>query len=123
MYRERRDAMVDALAEHIPEASWTVPDGGFYTWVRLPEGLDAQAMLPRAITALVAYVSGTAFYADGPGSGHMRLSFCYPTPDRIREGVRRLAGVVTAESELMEIFGTRGHREGRQVENAGPDTV
>ncbi|MCU1431267.1 MAG: GntR family transcriptional regulator, partial [Actinotalea sp.] len=47
MYRERRDAMVGALAEHIPEASWTVPDGGFYTWVRLPDGLDAQAMLPR----------------------------------------------------------------------------
>ena len=123
MYRERRDAMVGALAEHIPEASWTVPDGGFYTWVRLPHGIDAQAMLPRAITALVAYVSGTAFYADGQGSDHMRLSFCYPTPDRIREGVRRLAGVVTAESELMEIFGTNRHHDTGQVESAGPDLV
>ena len=94
MYRERRDAMIGALAEHIPEATWTVPGGGFYTWVKLPHGLDAQAMLPRAITALVAYVSGTAFYADGQGSDHMRLSFCYPTPDRIREGVRRLARVI-----------------------------
>jgi 2-aminoadipate transaminase len=122
MYRERRDAMVDALAEHIPEASWTVPDGGFYTWVKLPDGLDAQAMLPRAITALVAYVSGTAFYADGQGADHMRLSFCYPTPERIREGVRRLAGVVAAESELMEIFGTGGHREAQQVQTAAPDT-
>lgn len=121
MYRERRDAMVGALSEHIPEASWTVPDGGFYTWVRLPEGLDAQAMLPRAITALVAYVSGTAFYADGQGADHMRLSFCYPTPDRIREGVRRLAGVVEAERELVEIFGTAAGREVRIVEPPGPD--
>jgi DNA-binding transcriptional MocR family regulator len=121
MYRERRDAMVGALAEHMPEASWTVPDGGFYTWVRLPDGLDAQAMLPRAITALVAYVSGTAFYADGQGADHMRLSFCYPTPDRIREGVRRLAGVVEAERELVEIFGTAAGREARIVEPPGPD--
>src|SRR5450756_2749000 len=52
MYRERRDAMVGALAEHMPEASWTVPEGGFYTWVKLPHGIDASAMLPRAITAL-----------------------------------------------------------------------
>lgn len=123
MYRERRDAMVGALAEHIPEASWTVPDGGFYTWVKLPNGIDAQSMLPRAITALVAYVSGTAFYADGQGADHMRLSFCYPTPDRIREGVRRLAGVVSAEAELMEIFGTNRHHDAGQVESAGPDLV
>ena len=124
MYRQRRDAMIGALTEHIPEATWTVPEGGFYTWVKLPNGLDAQAMLPRAITALVAYVSGTAFYADGQGADHMRLSFCYPTPDRIREGVRRLAGVVTAESELAQIFGTDGHRDvDPSVEFAGPDTV
>ncbi|MBO1751165.1 PLP-dependent aminotransferase family protein [Actinotalea sp. BY-33] len=121
MYRERRDAMVSALSEHIPEASWTVPDGGFYTWVRLPDGLDAQAMLPRAITALVAYVSGTAFYADGQGADHMRLSFCYPTPERIREGVRRLSTVVDGERELVEIFGTAATREGRIVESPSPD--
>lgn len=126
MYRTRRDAMIGALEEHLPQASWTVPGGGFYTWVRLPEGLDAQAMLPRAITALVAYVSGTAFYADGQGANHMRLSFCYPTPERIREGVRRLAGVVAAEAELVEIFGPAAgvHRPTGSVERAaGPDTL
>jgi DNA-binding transcriptional MocR family regulator len=126
MYRARRDAMMSALAEYIPEATWTVPEGGFYTWVRLPDGLDAQAMLPRAITALVAYVSGTAFYADGQGAEHMRLSFCYPTPERIREGVRRLSGVVAAESELVRIFGTTagGHRLSDSVERAGgPDIL
>ena len=53
----------------------------------------------------MAYVPGTAFYADGFGAGSMRLSFCYPTPERIREGVRRLAGVLEEEMELRETFG------------------
>jgi DNA-binding transcriptional MocR family regulator len=106
LYRERRDALVGALGEHLPSASWNVPKGGFFVWVRLPEGLDSRAMLPRAVTARVAYVPGTAFYYDGSGSDHMRLSFCFPTPERIREGVRRLAGVVNGEAELVQIFGT-----------------
>ncbi|MBD5784657.1 PLP-dependent aminotransferase family protein [Cellulosimicrobium terreum] len=123
LYRERRDAMIGALAEHLPSASWTVPDGGFYTWVRLPDGLDARSMLPRAVTARVAYVPGTAFYADGTGADHVRLSFCYPTPDRIREGVRRLAGVVNSERELVEIFGTEAALDAdlTDVESPGPD--
>ncbi len=121
LYRERRDAMIGALSEHLPEATWTVPDGGFYTWVRLPEGLDARDMLPRAVTARVAYVPGTAFYYDGSGSDHMRLSFCYPTPERIREGVRRLAGVVTGERELVELFGTAGAESDDEVASPAPD--
>jgi hypothetical protein len=57
-------------------------------------------------------VPGTAFFADGFGSSSMRLSFCYPTPQRIREGVRRLAGVLEAEIELRETFGAlRPHPE------------
>ncbi|MDI2130480.1 PLP-dependent aminotransferase family protein [Yinghuangia seranimata] len=107
MYRERRDAMLDALRTYMPEGTtWTNPTGGFFVWVTLPAGLDAKAMLPRAVTARVAYVPGTAFYADGFGASSMRLSFCYPTPERIREGVRRLAGVITQELELRTMFGT-----------------
>lgn len=121
LYRERRDAMIGALAEHLPDATWTVPDGGFYTWVKLPDGLDAKAMLPRAVTARVAYVPGTAFYFDGQGTDHVRLSFCYPTPERIREGVRRLAGVVQGESELVSLFGTGGGAPGDSVQAPGPD--
>lgn len=105
MYKERRDACLDALEEFLPECSWTVPQGGFYTWVTLPEGLDAKSMLPRAVKAQVAYVSGTAFYYDGSGGDHLRLSYCYPTPERIREGVRRLSTVVKAEKELVDMFG------------------
>ena len=62
-------------------------------------------MLPRAVTARVAYVPGTAFFADGFGSGALRLSYCYPSPERIREGVRRLAGILEAELELRRTFG------------------
>lgn len=106
MYRERKEAMLESLEELMPDCTWTKPEGGFYTWVTLPEGLDAKSMLPRAVKNLVAYVSGTAFYADGRGGNHLRLSFCYPTPDNIREGVRRLSQVVTAEKELVDMFGT-----------------
>ena len=105
MYAERCKAMLDALDEYMPDCSWTKPLGGFYTWVTLPEGLNARSMLPRAVKAQVAYVSGTAFYYDGRGTDHMRLSFCYPEPDRIREGIRRLAGVVNAEKQLVDMFG------------------
>lgn len=106
MYRERRDAMIESLDDLMPPAArWNVPDGGFYVWLTLPPGLDAKAMLPRAVTARVAYVPGTAFFADGFGAQSMRLSYCYPTPERIREGVRRLVGVIEEELELRETFG------------------
>ncbi|MGH8938040.1 MAG: PLP-dependent aminotransferase family protein, partial [Actinomycetes bacterium] len=63
-YRERRDATLAALEQHLPDGCrWTRPDGGFYVWLTVPEGLDTKAMLPRAVTARVAYVPGTAFYA------------------------------------------------------------
>ncbi len=125
MYRERRDAMVAALTDMMPAAcSWNVPAGGFYVWLQLPAGIDAKAMLPRAVTARVAYVPGTAFYADGFGSRFMRLSFCYPTPERIREGVHRLAGVLEAEVELRETFGAAatGHEIGPRSGYDGPST-
>ncbi|MGO4958453.1 PLP-dependent aminotransferase family protein [Luteococcus sp. Sow4_B9] len=106
MYRERRDAMLEALREYMPPGTtWTEPKGGFFVWVTLPEGLDSQAMLPRAVTARVAYTPGTAFYADGLGSRNIRLSYCFPPPERIREGVRRLADVVNREFELHQTFG------------------
>lgn len=107
VYRERRDAMLESLQALMPEGTrWTLPQGGFYTWVTLPNELDATAMVPRAISNLVAYVPGTGFYVDGQGRQNMRLSYCYPEPDRIREGVRRLAAVIESELELVQTFGT-----------------
>jgi DNA-binding transcriptional MocR family regulator len=107
VYRERRDALLDAMQAQLPAGTtWTVPNGGFYSWVTLPEGVDATAMLPRAVSALVAYVPGTGFYADEQGRRNLRLSYCYPPPDRIREGVRRLSGVIEAELDMAATFGT-----------------
>ncbi|WP_291377786.1 PLP-dependent aminotransferase family protein [Demequina sp.] len=120
-YRERRDAMISALEEFMPDATWNVPDGGFYVWVKLPDGLDAKSMLPRAVTARVAYVPGTAFYYDGTGANYIRLSYCYPTSERIKEGVRRLAGVVDAELETVQIFGKGGTEASSTVEFPSPD--
>lgn len=111
VYRDRRDALLESLATHMPAGTrWTVPAGGFYSWVTLPEGLDSKAMLPRALSALVAYVPGTGFYVNGDGHGELRLSYCYPEPDRIREGVRRLATVVDSELELVQTFGAAAVR-------------
>ena len=123
LYHERARAMLGALTDLMPRARWTTPKGGFYVWLTLPEGLDAKAMLPRAVTERVAYVPGTAFYADGQGRRSARLSYCYPTPDRIREGVRRLAGVVDAELEVLETFGPSGagRADRHGVEFPSPD--
>ena len=124
MYRERRDAMLDALTQQMPAGTtWTHPTGGFYVWVTLPGDLDSKVLLPRAVTARVAFVPGTAFYADGSGRSHLRLSYCYPEPDRIREGVRRLATVLDEEVELRSTFGATGaFRIPRlQAESPSPD--
>jgi 2-aminoadipate transaminase len=110
-YRDRRDAMLRALETYLPPGcTWNVPDGGFYVWLTVPEGVDTKAMLPRAVSSRVAYASGTGFYADaisGPcsGSRQLRLSYCYPTPERITEGVRRLAGVLESELDVINTFG------------------
>jgi len=123
-YAERRDAMLGALEDQMPDGTtWTHPDGGFYVWVTLPEGFDAAAMLPRAVTARVAYVPGTAFYADGLGSRQLRLSYCFPTSERIVEGVRRLATVLESELDVMRTFGTSWSRPALGPSSPSPDTA
>jgi len=98
LYKVRRDAMLESLEQHFPaEAKWTKPGGGFYVWVNLPAEIDTKALMPKAIVAKVAYVPGSAFYADGLGSWSMRLSYCHPTPERIRDGVKALGGVIKQE--------------------------
>ncbi|MEV4251916.1 PLP-dependent aminotransferase family protein [Spirillospora sp. NPDC049652] len=124
LYRDRRDAMLDALQTLMPEGcTWTRPAGGFFVWLTLPEGLDAKAMAPRAIAERVAYVPGTGFYADGNGRRDMRISYCYPEPDRIREGVRRLAGVIENELRTRDTFGGVGHSGSSGVDTPGPEVV
>ena len=115
MYRGRRDAMLEELAEVMPDGiTWTKPAGGFFVWLTMPEGIDSQAMLPRGVDARVAYVPGSAFYADGQGANNMRLSFCFPPADRIREGVRRLAGVIRSELEMRDLFAPSPKPQGQR---------
>lgn len=95
VYRERRDTMLDALAQHIgSQAAWIRPDGGLFLWLKLRESLDTQALLSRALEHQVAYVPGSAFYVDGSGTNELRLNFSAMPPDRIREGVRRLGSLI-----------------------------
>jgi 2-aminoadipate transaminase len=97
-YQHKRDVMVEALAaEFGSDVSWPAPRGGFFLWATLPAGLDADAMIPRAVEHGVIYVAGEAFFVDGRGRDIIRLSFSAPPPERIREGVRRLAAAVQAE--------------------------
>ncbi|WP_285780148.1 PLP-dependent aminotransferase family protein [Microtetraspora sp. NBRC 13810] len=122
LYRERCEAMLTALeAQMPPGCTWTRPRGGFFVWMTLPEGLDSKALLPRAVAERVAFVPGTGFYADAQGAQNMRLSYCYPQPDRIREGVRRLAGVIEQEMRLRDTFGTGAAPDHFGVDTPGPD--
>ena len=126
VYRERKNAMLSALTEYLPELTWTNPNGGFYVWLTLPDTLDSKAMLPRAVKELVAYTPGTAFFADGQGRQNMRLSFCYPTPEHIRLGIRRLATVIKDELELLDTFAGTGSlspaHNGRRFGAPPPDS-
>lgn len=120
IYKERRDAMVDALAHELPSIPYTKPNGGFFLWLTLPEGLDSKEMLPRAVTELVAYTPGTAFFADDRGRENIRLAFCYPTPENIKEGVSRLAKVIREEVELIETFEPKKKSVTRDAHVASP---
>ncbi|MGC2183570.1 MAG: PLP-dependent aminotransferase family protein [Terriglobales bacterium] len=97
VYRERRDVMLQALEKFFPpEVTWTRPKGGLFLWVTLPEGMDSQSLFQSALAENVAFVPGDSFYAgNGPEScRHLRLNFSHPNPERIREGIRRLAVAV-----------------------------
>jgi 2-aminoadipate transaminase len=88
--RERRDALVEALRERIPEASFVVPEGGYFLWLDLAEGADSVGLLTAASEEGVAFVAGPDFLLDG-GESSLRLSFASVPAERIDEGVTRLA--------------------------------
>ncbi|MEO6496319.1 MAG: PLP-dependent aminotransferase family protein [Solirubrobacteraceae bacterium] len=85
-----------ALRDHLPEGcSWSVPAGGFFTWLTLPEHVDTIAMRSAAINAGVAYVAGSPFYAGDEGANELRLSFSFLPESELAEAVARLSGVIT----------------------------
>ena len=94
-YRQRRDALLDALASHLPEGcDWVCPRGGFFVWVRLPPGVDSAALLPTAESIGVSYVPGVCFYAGGGGERYCRLAFTLVSLEDLDEGARRLGAAL-----------------------------
>jgi DNA-binding transcriptional MocR family regulator len=105
VYRQRCQVLLQAIIEELPPGcTASAPTGGLFVWCRLPQGIDSGALLAKALSARVAYVPGTAFYADGSGARELRLCFSSADGDRIREGIRRLAKVLHAEVELVSAF-------------------
>ena len=121
-YRQRRDAILDALAEHLPaEASWTHPQGGLFVWVTLPDYIDTTDLLARALQENVAFVPGEAAYDDGRGHSSMRLNFSSSTEEEIREGVRRIGKIVADQVALYgTLTGARPARAPRVAPAAEP---
>ncbi|HTX78536.1 MAG TPA: PLP-dependent aminotransferase family protein [Longilinea sp.] len=98
LYRERRDAMFDALEEHMPEGvKWTHPLGGLFLWATLPKDIDTKALLNEAVKEKVAFVPGGSFHPCGGGENTMRLNFSYCSPEIINEGIARLGKVIKKE--------------------------
>lgn len=98
-YGQRYAAMDEALRAEMPAGfSWTHPEGGMFLWVTGPEGLDTEKILPAAIERRVAFVPGRDFFPDRRGGNCMRLNFSNAAPDRIREGIARLADLCRAEA-------------------------
>jgi 2-aminoadipate transaminase len=124
LYRERRDAMLDALERHFPpQAEWSRPEGGLFLWATLPEYIDTSDLLAKALRENVAFVPGAAAYVDARGSSSMRLNFSASEPEEIREGIRRIGQVVWEQVVLYEtITGEHPLPTAREPETAEMET-
>jgi 2-aminoadipate transaminase len=124
LYRQRRDAMLDALAEFFPpEAEWTRPAGGLFIWATLPDFIDTHDLLAKALREeQVAFVPGAAAYVDGRGGSSMRLNFSNADADDIREGIRRIGKVVREQIALYGTFVGRAAATTPAVEDRDSDS-
>ncbi|MBU1241263.1 PLP-dependent aminotransferase family protein [Myxococcota bacterium] len=94
-YREKRDVMIEAFEKYMPEGvSWVKPQGGLFLFMTLPEHMDSEKLFMKAIEKNVAYVIGSAFYANDAGHNKLRINFSYVDKETIKEGVKRLAQVI-----------------------------
>ena len=102
LYRRRCELMLGALERHMPdEVAWTRPEGGFFSWLTLPEALESSAFTKSAAARGVAVVPGTPFFPDGRGGENVRLSFSRVEDELIDEGIARLAALVADETGGM----------------------
>lgn len=95
-YRSKRDAMLSAVARELPQATALRPEGGFFVWLRLPEGVTARKLLPLAVQEGVEFLPGSACFADGSGDQFVRLAFSFEPTERLVEGVARLGRALRA---------------------------
>jgi 2-aminoadipate transaminase len=111
IYRDRRDAMLDALERHFPpQAEWTRPEGGLFLWATLPDYIDTTDLLAKALRENVAFVPGRSAYVDGVrGASSMRLNFSASDETELREGIRRIGHVISEQISLYETI-TGEHR-------------
>ncbi|MFW5714186.1 MAG: PLP-dependent aminotransferase family protein [Brevefilum sp.] len=94
-YRERRDVMIKALEQYMPEGvQWTEPKGGLFLWVTLPKSINTAEIFTKAVEAKVAFVPGGSFHPVGGGENTMRLNFSNTSPEMTMEGIKRLAQVI-----------------------------
>ena len=95
MYKEKRDAMVEAFHKFMPKGvKWTEPEGGLFLFVTLPEYIDAEDLFKIAIEENVAFVPGTVFYCNGEGKNTLRINFSFMSKELNIEGSRRLANAI-----------------------------
>ena len=98
LYKKRRNLMCDSMKEYFPEGiTFTYPEGGLFTWVTLPEGMDAKELMPKVLAKNVAYVPCGPFYPHGGNANHFRLNYSNMPEERIVEGIKRLAEVLKEE--------------------------
>ena len=106
-YRHKCDVMEQALREHLADRlTWPSPKGGFFVWATLPPGQTDLDLLERALEHGLVFVIGSAFHVNGTGHDTIRLSFSAPTPERIVEGVKRLATVLEREAGGADLVGS-----------------
>ncbi|MGI5835225.1 MAG: PLP-dependent aminotransferase family protein [Chloroflexota bacterium] len=106
IYRERRDAMLRAMAKQLPpDAKWSRPTGGLFIWAQLPQEIDTRAMLADAVREKVAYVPGIVFHPRGDRTNTVRLNFSAVSVPLIREGVRRLGRVTKEYMKVRRVTG------------------
>jgi 2-aminoadipate transaminase len=90
-YRAHRDVMAQAVREHLPAATFRLPDGGYYLWLRLPDGIDGDRLAAIADAHGVVVLPSSQFHATPGRKNYVRLAYSYASPSEIVEGVRRLA--------------------------------
>lgn len=104
LYRKRRDLMLQALQRHCPpNVHWTLPEGGMFLWLTLPTSVDSAQLLSLALTENVAFVPGSAFFANGGGKNTMRLNFSNATPENIELGIERLGRLLTQQLTTLSV--------------------